>query len=125
MVETDVAGLAACLKQHVRTENVGTDEDARIEHAAVVMRLGGEVHDGVDAVERLHDRGGVADVALHEGIPRIALDVAEVLEIARVRERVEIHDRHVLVRLEHVPDERRTDETGAAGHEYFLHGTRR
>ena len=59
---------------------------------------------------------GVADVAVHERQPLVRHHVGEVLDVARVRERVERDD--VVRRLrQQVADEVRRDEAGAAGDE--------
>ena len=56
------------------------------------VRLGGRVHDHVHARHDVANELGVADVALHEGEPLVGHHVGEVLDVARVRERVERHD---------------------------------
>ncbi len=61
----------------------------------------------------------VADVAVDEGEPLVPDDVREVVEVARVRERVERHDL-VRRRLQQVADEVRRDEAGPAGDEDAL-----
>ena len=63
---------------------------------------------------------GIADVALHEPVARVVVDVAQGREVAGVRQRVVDRDLVVGVR-EHVADVVRPDETGAAGDE-DLHG---
>jgi hypothetical protein len=88
---------------------MGAHECVGIGDRAVDVRLGGEVHDGVDRGRRLRDGHGVLDRAVHEGM----VDVAQVLAPPRVRELVEDHD-VVAVVADAVPDERRADEPGAA-----------
>ena len=99
----------------MRAEDVGADEVLRAADGAVDVRLGGEVDDGVGAAQRLADDGGVADVAVHEGVAGVVLDVAQVLEVAGVGELVEVHDLDVVVPGEHVAHEVGADEPGAAG----------
>ena len=62
---------------------------------------------------------GVADVAVHEREPLVADHVGEVLEVARVGERVERDDLVLGVRQQ-VPDEVRRDEPGPAGDQNAL-----
>ena len=66
----------------------------------------------------------VADVAVDEREPLVRHHVGEVLEVPRVRERVE-RDDLVRRRLEQVADEVRGDEPRAAGDEHALHVHRR
>ena len=76
------------------------------------MRLGGEVHDGVDARHRAGDSGGVLDPGVHE----LDVEALEVLAPSGVGELVEHGDRVAVVAQ---PDahERRADEPGAAADE--------
>ena len=82
------------------------------------MALGGEVNDrpGAVALEQVGDERRVADVAAHEAVARIVLDGAKVFKVARVRERVEIHDALVGV-LEPTKNEIGADEAGSARNE--------
>ena len=59
---------------------------------------------------------GVADVSVHERQPLVRHHVGEVLDVSRVRERVERDD---LVRRlrQQMTNEVRRDEAGAAGHQ--------
>ena len=72
----------------------------------------------------LADERAVADVAVHEREALVAHHVGEVVDVARVRERVE-RDDVVGRRRQQVADEVRRDEPRAAGHEDALaHGRR-
>jgi len=109
------AQLAYGLEERVRAEHVGADEVLRVADGTVDVSLGREVDDGVGAGEgRAHDTG-VADVPAHERVARVALDVAQVLEVAGVGEFVEVDDLDVLMGAQQVTDEVRADEPGAAG----------
>jgi hypothetical protein len=83
------------------------------------VRLGRGVHDHVHLGHGLPHQLGVADVAVDEREPLVGHHVGEVLDVARVRERVERDD---LVRRlrEQVADEVGRDEPGAAGNENSL-----
>src|SRR3954453_5983924 len=65
----------------------------------------------------------VADVALHETMPRVAGNRVEVLEISGIRELVERCDLDIRAARQRIADERRSDEPGTAGdkklHEQF------
>src|SRR5437667_12684374 len=76
--------------------------------------LGGEIYHRVDAVRDVADQLGVADVAVDEGVARIALDVLQVRRIARVGELVEVDDGVVGARRDDVSNEVRADEAGPA-----------
>ena len=55
--------------------------------------------------------------AVHEAVSHVTLDRLEVLEIARIGQRVEIHDLDVGIVLEQLQNEVAADEPGAAGDE--------
>ena len=108
---------ASRLEKELRAENVRTSEQARVEHREAVVRLRGEVDDGVDGLvgERLRREVEVGDVALHEHDP--VLDIREARAVAGVGEEVVDDDVVVRVALEPVVDEVRADEAGSAGDE--------
>src|SRR5262245_20486342 len=83
------------------------------------VRLGCGVHDHVHAGHDVTHEIGVADVALNERQPLVRHDVGEVLEIARVRQRVERHDL-VRRRSEQMADDVRRDEPRTARDENAL-----
>ena len=56
------------------------------------VRLGSRVNDHVHAGHDIAHEARVTDVALHEGEPLVGHHVGKVLDVARVRERVERHD---------------------------------
>jgi len=66
--------------------------------------------------EQSIDQRAVADVALHEDMPRIATQRVEVVKVAGVGQRIEVDDGLIGV-LEPVEHEVAADETGAAGDE--------
>src|SRR5262249_53733221 len=61
----------------------------------------------------------IADVAAHEAVAGVLLNVAQVLEVARVGELVEIDHAVLGMTTQDMPHEVRADETGPAGHEYL------
>ena len=63
------------------------------------------------------DVGFLPEVAVDEGVVALALDPGEVLEIAGVRQRVEVDDPPARPQLEEHVDEVAADEPGAAGDE--------
>ncbi len=64
---------------------------ARVDRA-VDVGLGREVDDRVAAIGRVRDRVPIGDRAVHEAVARIVGDVRQVARVARVGERVEVHD---------------------------------
>jgi len=124
-------GLPRHIEQCVGTEHIRAHKGFGAKDRTVHMALGGEVHDRVDAVLRKKplDKGAVADVALDEdvawhraqtpgalSIPR--LDVRKILQIPRIRERIEIDHAARKLRLRKEPVNKvRTDKPGAAGDE--------
>ena len=108
------------VEQDLRPLDVrGHELGGTLENRLLDMRLGGRVDDHVDAADDLPHELGVADVAVDELQARMAHHLGEVLEVARVGERVERD--HVVIRvLQQVADEVRRDEPGAAGDEDTL-----
>ena len=95
------------------------DERVGLGDRAVDVRLGGEVHDRVGAVDRLGDRRRVLD-------PRVDEDDVQALEVlatSGVGELVE-HDDLVAVVAQAQAHEVRADEAGAAADEQ-LHAVTR
>ncbi len=88
------------------------------------MRFGREMHDPLDAMlakERRHQRL-VADGTLHENVPRIGGELAQVVAIARIGQRVEIDhelDGFCMIRGQQVMDKIGADEPGPARDENF------
>jgi hypothetical protein len=80
------------------------------------MALGREVHHRPRAVFRQQavDQRAVPDVALHEGVPGVALQGGQVLEVARVGQGVEVDD-GLIGLAQPVQHEVAADEAGAAG----------
>ena len=69
------------------------------------MRLGRKVDHRARLVlgQQAGDQGGVADIALHEDVARIALDAVQVVQIARVGELVEVD--HGLAQMQQASQE--------------------
>jgi len=79
------------------------------------VRLGRQVQHGVHICDQLGDHVRVANVAAHESIARILLDVREVAEVPGVGQEIEIDDLYVLVGLEQVTHQVGADEPRATG----------
>ena len=106
--------LADRVQQDLRPFDVRADELGRaVLDRLLDVRLGGGVDDHVDALDELAHEPPVADVAVDERQARVREDVGEVLEVARIGERVERDD--LVGRLrQQVADEVRGDEPRAA-----------
>ena len=107
---------AGGVHHHVGAEAVGVDEVVGADDRPVDVALGGEVHDRVVPAHRVLEVLGVADVALHELVARVVVDVAQRREVAGVGERVVDGDR-VVGGGQHVAHVVRADEPGTAGDE--------
>src|SRR4030095_9485524 len=99
-------------EQHLRAQHVGPDEDFGAQDRAVDVALRSEVEDALDPVllEQCLDPLPVPVVSADEDVPRVPLQVAQVLEVPGVGEKVEVDHRPVRALLAQVPDEVRTDE---------------
>jgi hypothetical protein len=98
---------------------VRRDERVGLGDRAVDVRLGGEVDDRVDAVQRAGHRVGVLDPRVDE----LHVQAREVLAATGVGELVE-HDDLVAVLGQAQPDEVRADEPGAAADQELHAATR-
>ena len=87
------------------------------------MALSGKVDDVIEIVlcKQALDQLLVADVALHEDVAGVALNVLQVLEVAGVGQLVEVDQQDLGVLLEHIMHKVGTDKTGAAGDKIFFH----
>lgn len=85
------------LEQREAAVDVGGDEWRRSGDRAVDVGLGGEVEQGARLVARQQagHQVGIADVAVHEQVARIAGQRGQVVQVAGVGELVEVDDRLV------------------------------
>ena len=76
-------------------DDVGIQERSRRHDAAIDVALGGEVHDRVDAVLCISSSIAAPSrmSARDEQVPGVALEVAQVLEVTGVGQRVDVDDR--------------------------------
>ncbi len=91
--ETRGAAHPGGFEQRERAAEVGLEHRRGREDAAVHVRFGGEVHDGVRPFfgqQRVHQRR-VADVALNEAVARVRGHGRQVLQVARVGQLIEHH----------------------------------
>ena len=80
-------------------DDVGLDEILRAQDGAVHVALGGKIDHRPRAVLRQQppQQLGIADVALHKGMARVALERREILQIAGIGQLVQID--HALIAL--------------------------
>jgi hypothetical protein len=110
--------LEGAFEQVVGALDVGADEVAGPVYRAVDVGFGCEIDDRARLMfrEQTRDESAVCDVPVNEDVALVAFEGDQVLGIACVSERVEVH--HALIApaqpFEH---EVRTDEAGAAGDE--------
>ena len=117
-------GLLCAVEHHRRAQHIGAHEHLGFPDAPVHMALRREMHHTVDVVLREYPGDGllVADVRLHEAVVRIALQALQVLQIARVGQKVHVDDADVVtVFPEHIMDIVGADETGASCHKISTH----
>ena len=111
--------LLCGLQERERPHDVGPCEGERVANRTVYVAFGREVDHPVDGVFREQRAHGVvvADVAPDKGVVRGLFDVAEVGEVARIGELVEIDDPVIRIFRDEQPHDVRADESGAAGYE--------
>ena len=96
--------LAGRLQEAERALHVGLQERLRVRDRVVVVGFRGVVHDGVMARNDLVEQLGVADVAVHE-LHTIAQDRTDVLQVARIRQRIQHRHMHIRMMVIHVMHE--------------------
>ena len=108
------------LQQREGADDVGLDELARSVDRAVDMALGGQMHDGVDALVLHHllHRIAVADVELVEAVVRAAGDVSGRAFARGIGQLVDIDDVDAEV-AHQMAAHRRPDEAASAGDHDF------
>ena len=120
--------VAAGLEDVEEADEVALQVCARVLDGVADARLGGEVHNDVEAVlrEQALYEGGVAQVAAHEGEAAVCVGLGQhaqagVLD-AGVVVAVEVveADDHIVSLLEQLLDEERADEAGGSCDEYFI-----
>ena len=94
--------------------DVALDERSGVSDRTIDVRLGSEVHDGVDSREQVVDERPVPNIALDELVAGMIENATKVVGGPRVRQRVECDDRNLRL-FEEVPDEIGPDESRAAG----------
>lgn len=120
--------MAAGLEHIEESDEVALEVSARVLDRVSDARLCGEVHHDVEAVlrEQTLDKGGVAEVAAHEGEAAVGVGLgqhaqARILDagIIVAVEVIEAED-GVIGLLEQLLDEERADEAGGSCDEYFI-----
>ena len=101
--------------QHCHAVHVRFDEREGIQDRAVDVGLGREVDDGVHLARQPVDQLPVADVASHEAIPRLSLELGQVLGVAGIGQLVEDRDLDLWSLLAQQTHEIGADEAGAPG----------
>lgn len=121
--------VAAGLEHVEEADEVALQVGARVLDGVADARLGGEVHNDVEAVlcEQALDEGGVAQVAAHEGEAAVCVGLcqhaqARVLDsgVVIAVEVVEADD-GVIGRFEQLLRQKRPDEASSAGDKHFSH----
>src|SRR5205807_4688732 len=106
-------------EQRMRAGDIRLEKCIRSEDRSVDVRLGGEVHDGVEALiaQQGFDELRIANVAVDETQIGVILHGIQIGEVAGIGERIE-HDQPLArVFLEPVMNEIGTDKSGATGDE--------
>ena len=111
--------LAGRLQQAERALHVGLQERLRVRDRVVVVGFRRVVHDRVMARHDFVEQLGVADVAVHE-LHAVAQDAPDVLQVARIRQRIQDRHMHIRMMVIHVMHEIRTDKTTTTGHNNVL-----
>jgi hypothetical protein len=109
------------IKQNARANDIGVNEIERRIDAAIDMRFGRKINDGIELVfgaERVH-LVGVGNISLKEFIAVAVLlrHALEIRKVARVSQRIDIRDVGRLVMSQNVANKVAAYETTAARHQ--------
>jgi hypothetical protein len=98
------------------TDHVGVDERGGPKDRAIHVRLGREVHDGIDAFlgQQATNQLRVADIAVHETKVVSSIEWTEARPVTRIGQRIEHDQAIVRMRLSPVENKIGADEAGAA-----------
>lgn len=111
--------LAHGLEQAEGAHDVRLHKRFGVRDRIVVVGLGGVMHNGVmarhDPVKQLR----VADIAMHE-IHAIRRDALQVIQVTRIRQRIQHRHMRLRMMIHHIMHEIRTDKTGPTGHDDVL-----
>ncbi len=113
---------AGAIEQHTGADHIGMNEVQRRINAAIDMRFGREINNGVKLMlghELIH-LIGIGNVGLEEFVPiAVLLGYAlEVGEVAGVGQDIDISDVGRLVMFQNVANKVAADETAAARYQY-------
>jgi hypothetical protein len=111
------AQLAHHLHQSVSAEDIRVEKGLRLGYGAVHVSFGGEVDDGVDALRSVDHSRLVADVSVNKAIAGISFHAAQIVQVSRVGQLVQINDLCAALAGEHPPNEGAADEPGPAADE--------
>ena len=115
--------LLGALEQVHRAHDIRLHKDFRVRNRTIHVRLRRKVDDAVKVVffkQRRH-QFLVADIALHKDVALIPFHALQVLQIAGIRQLVQIDQENIVVLFEHVIYEVRSDKTRAAGDQIRFH----
>src|SRR5207248_10507403 len=107
-----------CIEQHARADDIGVDEILRGIDAAIDVRFGGEINDGVELMfghQGIH-LIGIGDIRFEE-IVTIAMLLSytcKIREIAGIGEHIDVSDVSRLVMFQNVANKVAPNETAAA-----------
>ena len=109
----------ARLQQMKRADDVRLNEIVRPDNGTIHMRFRGEVHDVRDGVSRDDFSNSILfpQVAALEDVLGVVLDTAQILQMARVRQTVEVDQPAHFRRIDDVPDQIGPDKPGATRHQ--------
>ena len=111
------------LQQAQSSHHVGLRKGERILDGAIDMAFGSEVDDAIDlfVLHELVERVKVADVHFHELIVRLAFDILEVREVARIGKLIEVDNLVFRVLVHEQANHVAPDKACTAGNDDILH----
>lgn len=113
-----VPGVLRPLQKVYGAHDVRGHEDLRIRDGAIHMGFGSKVDDviGIIIGNELCHEFLVADIPVDKDVPRVILQILQILQVSGVCQGVQVDDANVGVFVQHIVNEGRSDETRTAGY---------
>lgn len=112
--------LPASIREDRGADDIGLQENLRIQDGTIHMGLGSKVHHHIRMLlfkESIH-RIPVTDIHLHKPKIRLIHDRSQSGEIPSISQLIEADNPIIRILLHHVENKVRADETGTAGYDY-------
>ena len=118
---TFYAVSSGSVQKHLSAHHIGLYKNAGVRNRPVHMGLGGEVHHNIKLLllKQIHDKGTVRDISFHKVIIWPVCHGRKRFQIARIGQKVQIHNLILRILIHHMVNKIAADKTGASGNQDF------